>query len=73
MDRQYNGQKMPKMLSEGVNHRWLDNTMAKRTIIDLENTTQNTKDRAIQSKVDYWIPMYDPAYKSYNHRNNTMQ
>ena len=36
--------KIPKGLSEAVNQRRTDNTMAKRTNNDLQNTTQKTRD-----------------------------
>ena len=42
------GSKIPKKLSESVNRRRTDNTMAKRQRAnnDLQNTTQKIKDRA---------------------------
>ena len=45
--------KIPKTLSESVNQR-SDNTMSAkrhRTNNDLQNTTQNTKDRATQTQL----------------------
>ena len=49
-----NSLKIPKTLSESVNQR-SDNTMAAkrhRTNNDLQNTTQNTKDRATQTQLE---------------------
>ena len=51
MDRQYNGQKIPKRLSESVYRRRTDNTMVKRyqrgnqnMYMEEEQTTQWSKD-----------------------------
>jgi hypothetical protein len=47
------GSKIPKKLSESVNRRRTDNTMAKRQRAnnDLQNTTQKTKDRATRTSL----------------------